>query len=135
MPKPIRKRPRAPIDEYGRTVAAGRGSRPRFVRIALSAAARSGAVSAKVPSKSNSAALLVTQAAQEIVDVAVRFQPIALAERVVGHADQLRGAQARIAREARELGGLDEALVVVRSLGQQPQDVFGADYGEEIRLR
>src|SRR3954465_4593945 len=96
------------------------GARPRSMRMALTAAARSGAVSAKVPSKSNSAALLVTRAAQEIVDVAVRFQPIALAERVVGHADQLRGAQARIACEARELGGLDEALVVMRSLWQQP---------------
>src|SRR4051812_7926930 len=103
--------------------------------MALTAAARSGAVSANVPSKSNSAALLVTRAAQEIVDVAVGFQPVTLGERVVGHADQLGGAQARVAREARELGGLDEALVVVRPLGQEPQDVFGTDHGEEIRLR
>src|SRR5258705_12942912 len=103
--------------------------------MALTAAARSGAVSANVPSKSNSAALLVTQTTQEIVDVAVGFQPVALGERVVGHADQLRGAQARVARKARELGGLDEALVVVRSLGEEPQHVFGADHREEIRLR
>src|SRR3954465_9854091 len=117
MPKPMRSRPRAPIEAEGRTAAAGSGSRPRLMRMVLTAAARSGAVSANVPSKSNSAALLVTRAAQEIVDVAVGFQPVTLGERVIGHADQLGGAQARVAREARKLGGLDEALVVVRPLG------------------
>src|SRR6266850_2248243 len=86
MPKPMRSRPRAPIDAKGRTVAGGSGSRPRLVRIALTAAARSGAVSAKVPSKSNSTARLVTHAAQEVIDVAVALEPVTLPERVVGHA-------------------------------------------------
>src|SRR5438445_136758 len=65
--------------------------------MALTAAARSGAVSASVPSKSNSAAragrLLVTHAAQEIVDVAVALEAVAPAERAVGHAEQLGDAQ------------------------------------------
>src|SRR5689334_6361084 len=98
----------------------------------LTAAARSGAVSANVPSKSNNAALLVTHAAEEVVHVAVRFQFVALGERVVGHADQLRHPQARVASEARELGGLDESLVIVRSLRQQAQDVLRAYHCEEI---
>src|SRR4051812_38705028 len=131
MPKPMRSRPRAPIEEYGRTVSAGSGSRPRFVRMAFNAAARSGAVSANVPSKSNRTAWLVTRAAQEIVDVAVRLQPVALGKRVVSHTDQLGDAQAGLAREARQLGGLDEALVVVRAPRQQPQYVFGADHRKE----
>src|SRR5438132_329178 len=44
--------------------------------MAFTAAAKSGAVSAKVPSKSNSTARLVTHAAQEIVDVAVALEQV-----------------------------------------------------------
>src|SRR5438105_6312360 len=139
MPKPMRSRPRAPIEAYGRTAAGAKGSMPRCRRMALTAAARSGAVSASVPSKSNSAAragrLLVTHAAQEIVDVAIALEPVAAAERVVGHADELGAAQARVARPARKLRGLDEAQVVVRAARQQAQEVFGADYREKIALR
>src|SRR5438309_2131589 len=103
--------------------------------MALTAAARSGAVSANVPSKSNSAALLVTHAAQQIVHVAVGLEAVALGKRVVSHTDQLRDAQAAVAREARELGRLDEALVVVGAARQEAQDVLRADHREEIRLR
>src|SRR5882724_12515711 len=105
----------------------------------LTAAARSGAVSANVPSKSKSAAraarLSVTPAAQKIVDIAVRLQSVALGKRVVSHADQLGNAQAGVAREARELRRLDEALVVVRAARQQSQHIFGADHREEVGLR
>src|SRR5438034_6760111 len=105
----------------------------------LTAAARSGAVSAKVPSKSNKAAragrLLLTHAAQEIVDVAVASEPVALRQRVVGHADQLGGAQPGGPREAREFRGLDEAQVIVRAARQQPQYVLGADHREKVGLR
>src|SRR5690348_15917962 len=100
--------------------------------MALTAAARSGAVSAKVPSKSNSAARLVTHAAQEVIDVAVAPETVFTRERVVGHADQLDRPQRCGAREARELGGLDEAQVVVCAARQQAQDVLGAYHGEEI---
>src|SRR5438552_10539943 len=96
---------------------------PRCRRMALTAAARSGAVSAKVPSKSNSAAragrLLVTHAAQKVIDVAIAPEPIALGQRVVGHADELGRAQARGTGKARELRGLDEAQVIVRAARQQ----------------
>src|SRR5882672_5202827 len=122
MPKPMRRSPRAPIEAYGRTVCGASGSMARSLRMRLTAAARSGAVSAKVPSKSNSAAragrLLLTHAAQDVVDVAVALEPVALGERVVGHADQLGGAQAGGAREARKLRGLDEAQVIVRAARQ-----------------
>src|SRR3954470_8452401 len=103
--------------------------------MALTAAARSGPVSANVPSKSNSTARLVTPAAQEIVDVAVAPEPVLAGKRVVSHADQLVRSEHRVAREARELGGLDEAQIVVRAAWQQAQHIFGADDREEIRLR
>src|SRR6267143_7291732 len=104
--------------------------------MALTAAARSGAVSANVPSKSNSTArVLVTHAAREIVDVAVAPEAIFSPERVISHADELGGAKPRLAREARELRGLDEAQVIVRAARQEPQDVLRADDGEEIGLR
>src|SRR5690349_7331576 len=104
--------------------------------MAFTAAARSGAVSANEPSKSNSTArVLVTHAAREIVDVAVASEAVLARERVVGHADQLRRAQSRLARVARELRGLDEAQVIVRAARQEPQDVLRADDGEEIGLR
>src|SRR3954465_11074861 len=109
------------------------GARPRSMRMALTAAARSGAVSANVPSKSNSAALLVTRAAQQIVDVAVRFEPVTLGKRVVSHADQLDGAQPRGAGKSRQLGRLDEALVIVRALRKEPQHIFRPDHGKEVR--
>src|SRR2546430_3647349 len=101
----------------------------------FTAEARSGAVSANVPSKSNSTArVLVTHAAQEIVDVAVAPQPVLARERVVGHADELRAAQPGVASEARELRGLDEAQVVVRAARQQAQDVLRADDRKQIGL-
>src|SRR5258706_1042698 len=112
---------------------------PRCTRMALTAAARWGAVSANVPSKSNSAAragrLLLTHAAQEIVDVAVALEPVAAAERGIGHADQLGAAQARVARPARQLRGLDEAQVVMRAPRQEAQQVLGAGHREQIALR
>src|SRR5205814_9189194 len=101
--------------------------------MAFTAAARSGAVSANVPSKSNSAARLVTHAAQKIVDVAVAPEPVLACKRVVSHADQIERSQHRLAREARELGRLDEAQIVVSAARQQAQHIFGADGREEVR--
>src|SRR5258708_34563952 len=104
---------------------------PRCTRMALTAAARSGAVSANVPSKSNSAAragrLLLTHAAQEIVDVAVALEPVAAAERGIGHADQLGAVQAGVARPARQPRRPDEAQVVMPAARQQAQQEPGAE--------
>src|SRR5437879_1421555 len=106
----------------------------RSLRMRLMAAARSGAVSAKVPSRSSTAALagrlLVTPAAQKVIDVAIAPEPIALGQWVVGHADELGRAQARGTGKARELRGLDEAQVIVRAARQQAQQVLGADHRE-----
>src|SRR5689334_735306 len=136
MSKPMRSSPRAPIDAYGRTSSGLSGCKPRAVRIRFTAAARSGAVSANVPSKSKSTArVLVTHAVHEIVDVAIAPETVFAREGVVRHADELGDAQACRARVTRELGGLDEAQVVVRAARQQAQDVFRADHREKIGLR
>ena len=55
-PCPTRSRPRAPCDDEERSVSSATGSSPRSRRTRLSAAPRSGAVSASVPSRSNSTA-------------------------------------------------------------------------------
>src|SRR5712671_3636335 len=120
-----------------------KGARPCRPRRWLTAAPRSGAVSASVPSKSNRTARraaprslsLLTNASQQVVDVAVRPERITLRDRVVGHADQLVGPQPGGAPPARELGGLDEAHEVVGPLRQETEDVFRADDREEIGLR
>src|SRR5688572_5776632 len=102
----------------------------------FTAAARSGAVSASVPSKSKSTApLFIAGAAHEIVHVAVDAEAVASRDGVVRHADQLFGAQSRRPRPARKLRGLDEALVVVRPFGKETEQVFGAHDSEEIGLR
>src|SRR3954452_19319807 len=100
MSKPMRKSPRAPMDAWGRPSSGASAARPRLVRMAFTAAARSGAVSANVPSKSKSTARLVTHAAQEVVDVAVAPEAVFARERVVGHADQLDRPERRGARVA-----------------------------------
>src|SRR3954470_13607345 len=115
----MRSMPRAPIEAYGRTAAAESEAMPRSVRMRLTAAARSGAVSASVPSKSNSTARLVTNAAQEVVHVAIAPETVLPGKRVVGHADQLGRAQAGFAAPRGQLRGPDQALVVVRTAGQQ----------------
>src|SRR5258705_2651979 len=139
MPKLAASMPRAPAEAKGRRRSTGIGWRPCSMRSRLTAAARSGAVSANVPSRSNKTArpvlLRLTNASQQIVDVAIWAEAVALSDRVVGHADQLVGPQPARAAIARELGGLDEALVVVRALRQEAKQVLGADHGEEIGLR
>src|SRR5688572_14978561 len=101
----------------------------------LTAAARSGAVSASVPSKSNSTALVIAKAAQEVVHVAVAPQRVSLRYRVVCHADELVGSQPGVAAPARKLRRLDEALVVVGAFRQEAKDVLRPDDGEQVGLR
>src|SRR5881628_3297265 len=136
MPKAACTRPRAPAEAKGRSRSIGSGSSPCSTSMRFTAVARSGAVSASVPSKSNSTARLgIARAAQEVVHVAVAPQAVALRERVVAHADELFRAQAARTAPARELGRLDEAQVVVRALGQKLEHVLRADHREQIRLR
>src|SRR5258707_10894799 len=104
----MRSIPRAPIDAYGLTASTPRGAMPFCERRWLSAAPRSAAESASVPSKSNRTArrtaaacpLPFTNASKEVVDVAVRAEPVLPRERVVVHAEHLVGAQAARAAPA-----------------------------------
>src|SRR5258706_3255738 len=129
MPKLAASMPRAPAEAKGRGRSTGMGSRPCSRRRRLTAAARSGAVSANVPSRSNRTArpdlLRLTNASQQVVDVAVRAEPVAPGDGVVGHADQLVRPQPARAAIARELGGLAAAQGVVRALRQEAEQVLG----------
>src|SRR5262249_24802027 len=101
----------------------------------FTAAARSGAVSASVPSKSNSTArLVIAPAAEQVVDVAVAPEAVALREGVVGHADELLGGEPARAAPARQFRGLDEAQVIVRAFRKKLEDVLGADHSEKVGL-
>src|SRR5262245_57904641 len=114
MLNPATISPRAPAEAKGRSFSSGTSGRPRTVRMRLTAATRSAAVSASVPSKSKRMALLgIFCAADRVVDVAILAQPVLLRDRVVGHALELEHAQAGVPAPARELRGLDEARVVV----------------------
>src|ERR1700676_3634969 len=123
--------PRLPSDACGRSVESGSGGSLRSARTRLSAAARSAAVSASVPSRSNSTArtgkargrfgarsLEVAAKGRKVVDRGVGFEPVAAGERVIGHALEVIGVKAGLARKRRELRGLDESGVVVRAAGQ-----------------
>src|SRR5258705_13742907 len=95
MPNPALSRPRAPLEVCGRATSGGRGARPRSARTRLRARARSGAVSAKVPSRSNSTARTPfnfteaspAHAVHQVVDAGIASERVDPGERVVGHAD------------------------------------------------
>ena len=72
---------------------------------------------------------------QQVVDVAIPAQSIRAREGVVGHALDLERPEAGVAAPAHQLGRADEARVVVRSLGQQLEQVLGADDREQVGLR
>src|SRR6476659_9841827 len=126
--------PRAPLETWGRTTCAATGASPRRVRISFTVRAMSGAVSASVPSRSNSTAS-TTPRSQQVVHAHVAPERIRLRHRVVGHAGEIEDREARLAAGARELRGADEARVLVRALGQQVQHVFRADDREQEGLR
>ncbi|KAG0912698.1 hypothetical protein G6F32_016694 [Rhizopus arrhizus] len=52
-----------------------------------------------------------------------------VAPRLVGHATDIHQLHVGLAQPARQLGRLDEFLVVVGALGQQPCHVLGANDG------
>src|SRR5471032_1383535 len=122
--------PRAPFETWGRTVSRATGARPRFSSIKFTVCARSGAVSARVPSRSKRTAS-ITAGPEEIVHVHVAAQRIGLRERIVGHAGEVGDGEPRGAAGPRKLRGPDETRVLVGALGQESQHVLGADDGEE----
>src|SRR5512143_375759 len=140
--KPTPSRPRAPCEACGRTSSSLSGGRPWRARCRLSAWPRSGAVSTRLPSRSNRTARMFSSFTvsippsrrHQVVDVGIGFQLVDLGQRVVGQADELLGVESGFARHAGELGGLDELGVVVGSARQELEDVFGADDGEQVAL-
>src|SRR6185295_9247821 len=96
-----------------------------------------GAVSASVPSRSKSTAAMASSAmarAHQIVHVHIPAQRIDLGDRIVGHAREVGDLEAGGAAVARQLRGPYEARVLMGALGEQAQDVFGADDREEEGL-
>src|SRR5687767_4012243 len=118
MSKPMRNSPRAPVDVTGRVSSTDTGGRPRAARMALTARARSGAVSAKVPSRSKRTASIISAR-----------------EGVVAHAGHAGHGQRGLAAHCADLGGLEELRVIVRAARQEPENVLCADNREKIRLR
>src|SRR5258705_13961826 len=107
MPKLAASMPRAPAEAKGRRRSTGIGSRPCSMRSRLTAGGRWGAVSANVPSRSNRTArpglLRLTNASQQVVDVAVRAEPVAPRDGVIGHADELVRTQVVLTTISRKL--------------------------------
>src|SRR5690349_6511721 len=135
--------PRVPSEAWGRSVSSGSGGSARSARTWFNAAARSGAVSASVPSRSNSTARTgssrglaseVTAERRNVVDRRIGLETISLGDRVVGHADERVGLEAGAPRESGQLRRLEEASVVVRALRKEPEQVFPADHREQIGL-
>ena len=111
MPKPAPSRPRAPSEVTGRVSASGTGGRPRAVRMRLTAWPRSGAVSAKVPSRSNSTARIIglsAPACKDVIDAGIRFERVGPGERVVGHAGD---AATRRGRALRHMAASSDGLM------------------------
>src|SRR6267142_2959120 len=141
-PKPVLMSPRAPLEACARRVSIGRGSRCRSARMRFSARPRSGAVSAKVPSRSNRTtrtpfsftAASPAHAVDQVVDRGIGAERVDAAERVVAHADDFAYLEPCPAAMARELRGLDELHVVVRSLGKELQHVLRADDRKGVGL-
>src|SRR5262249_14233319 len=127
-------------------VSRGSGASPRSARTRLTAAARSPAVSASVPSRSNRTArthsgaivvasgviLVATTKRGDVVDRRIPTERVASRERVIGHADYRVDFEFRLAGMSCKLRRLQEPRVVVCSTGQQPQCVLCAKNRQEI---
>src|SRR5688572_30511081 len=97
MSKAAQIMPRAPLETWGRSRSGGTDARPRFSRIRFTVRARSGAVSASVPSRSKRTAcsrMSATAGAHQVIHVHVTPQRIHLGERIVGHAGEVRDLEA-----------------------------------------
>src|SRR5690606_33909775 len=119
--------PRAPDEVCERSSESGSSGRSCSARSRLVARARSGAVSASVPSRSRrTASIIAANCVNEVIDVGVAAERIVFGERVVVHAGEFSDVQAGFAAGAGQLGGFDELGVVVRTFGQQFEYVFCA---------
>src|SRR6266567_9345082 len=132
--------PLAPSDACGRSTSTPRGASERSARKRFTAAARSDAVSASVPSRSKSTArtgsgrasfaLDIAAERCDVIDRRIGFEPVRLGERVIGHPDQIVGFKAGAPAESGQLGRFDKTRVVVRAAWQESQDVFAANDGK-----
>src|ERR1700688_1581423 len=135
MPKLRSIRPRAPWLTQGRSSCSGRAGRPRSSRQALMALTRSGAVSASVPSRSNSTSSVTrdmlggTPAGKQVIDAGVAAQGKAARPGVVLHAAYAADLEAAGAHAARQFARTQKARVVVGAARQQAQQILGADDG------
>ena len=76
----------------------------------------------------------VLYAVNDVIHIAIGAEGVALRERVVVHADEFGRAQTVGPAGRGELGGADEARVIVGALGQQLEDVLRADDREQVGL-
>jgi hypothetical protein len=129
-----------PLPTIGRSWASGTAA-GRAARMSLAAPARSGALSTSVPSRSNSTGDRAgtvgsahgRPAGQQVVHAGVVAQAVALGQGVVAHALGGRRSSPRHGTSG-QFAGADEARVLVRALGQQLEQVLGADDGEQEGL-
>src|SRR3954468_1251857 len=113
MPKAMPSMPRAPAPHMGRYASSGNEGRPRATRIWSAAPPRSGALSIRVPSRSNSTARTPRNTSglpgrDEVVHRRVAAEPVALAERVVAEAARGLRLEPAGAAVAGEFGRADE---------------------------
>src|SRR5450432_2482871 len=100
-------------------------------RSAFSAPTISGAVSSKVPSRSNNTAASAmsggTFEVRKIVDVGVRREGKRAGKWVVCDTGQIGESQPRLAAPTGQFRGADEFQILVRTSGQHAGDVFRAE--------
>ena len=71
---------------------------------------------------------------QEIVDVGIVPEAVALAERVVCHSNQLVGFQQGAFRPTRKVGRFDEFRIIMRAFGQHFEHIVGTNHGKQVSL-
>src|SRR5690554_5922119 len=140
-PKPTRIMALAPLDTEGRICSAASGSRLWSWRSWFRQRMKSGAVSIRVPSRSNSTAegfwsvFTNIPRVHQVVDVDITAQLVAFGDGVVGHTGKLAHVQPGVAQVVGHFRGPDELLPLVGALGQHVQHVFRAHNGKQEGLR
>src|SRR5690242_3079214 len=122
MPKAATIMPRAPWETCGRTFSMATAFFPRLASMVFTVSAMSGAVSARVPSRSKRTASS-THGPQQVVHVHVPSQRIHFREGIVGYAGEVGDLEAGFAARPGKLRRTDEACVFVRALRQKIQHV------------
>src|SRR5690554_4526199 len=131
----------APLDTEGRICSAASGSRLWSWRSWFRQRMKSGAVSIRVPSRSNSTAegfwsvFTNIPRVHQVVYVDITAQLVAFGDGVVGHTGKLAHVQPGVAQVVGHFRGPDELLPLVGALGQHVQHVFRAHNGKQEGLR